>query len=89
MALAQKHAEERLLDQLLPPKPNYEKPAEGEESDGSRDRLRAMLRAGEMDDRDIEIDSQESRMPTMQVFSNTGMEEMGIQLQRLAAKKIL
>ena len=31
-----------------------------------------------MDDRDVEIDAEEKRFPTMQVFSNAGMEEMGV-----------
>lgn len=51
-------------------------------SDLSRDRMRKMLRAGEMNDRHIEIDAEDRRTPMMQVFSGTGgMEEMGLNLQ--------
>lgn len=78
MVEAQKHAEGRVLDVLLP-RPRYES---GEAADtASRDRLRAMLRAGELKDRQVEIDAEERRMPMMQMFSNSGVEEMGINLQ--------
>ncbi|MEE8410648.1 MAG: ATP-dependent protease ATPase subunit HslU, partial [Myxococcota bacterium] len=82
MVEARHRAEERVLDLLLP-RPNYEQsPPEGESSNnGSRERLCRMLREGELDDRDLEIDSEDRRMPTMQVFSNAGLEEMGINLQ--------
>ncbi|MEM6274549.1 MAG: ATP-dependent protease ATPase subunit HslU [Myxococcota bacterium] len=76
---ARAHAEERLLDVLLP-RPRYE--SEGENSeDASRDRLRSMLRAGELDDRQLEVDAEQSRPPMMQIFSNSGLEEMGVNLQ--------
>lgn len=83
MEQARVHAEDRVLDVLLP-KPKYEvgfqPPQQGD--DASRDRLRAMLKAGELGDREVQIDAEEKRLPTMQVFSNTGgMEEMGVNLQ--------
>ncbi len=78
---AQKHAEERVLDVLLP-KPSYEaNDAEVDSQSESRERLRKMLRDGQLDDREIEIDATDRHMPTMQVFSNSGMEEMGMQMQ--------
>ncbi len=82
---AREHAEERLLDLLLP-RPRYEQSSPGTiatppPADGSRERLRTMLRAGELSERDVEIDAEESRMPVMQVFSNSGLEEMGFNLQ--------
>jgi len=75
-------AEERLLDILLP-RPPYEQAAtEDEDShDRSRERLRKMLRDGKLDGRDIEIEAEEKNFPMMQVFSNSGMEEMGLNLQ--------
>ncbi|MEL6543966.1 MAG: ATP-dependent protease ATPase subunit HslU, partial [Myxococcota bacterium] len=51
------------------------------QDDASRDRLRAMLRAGELNERQVEVDAEEKRFPMMQVFSNSGLEEMGLNLQ--------
>jgi ATP-dependent HslUV protease ATP-binding subunit HslU len=77
-------AEERLLDLLLP-RPAYEQAPDvnrGESPDsGTRERLRRMLRQGELDSREVEIDAEERRLPMMQVFSNAGLEEMGLNLQ--------
>lgn len=77
---AQQNAEERILDLLLPKQgANYEIASQ----DSSRERLRTMLRSLELNDRLVEIETEERRMPTMQVFSNAGIEEMGINLQEM------
>ncbi|OGQ86660.1 MAG: HslU--HslV peptidase ATPase subunit [Deltaproteobacteria bacterium RIFOXYA12_FULL_58_15] len=82
MVEASRRAEDRILDVLLP-RPSYEQTssASEEEDTTSRDRLRAMLRAGELDEREIEIEAEERRFPTMQVFSGAGLEEMGLNIQ--------
>jgi ATP-dependent HslUV protease ATP-binding subunit HslU len=50
----------------------------------TREILLKKLRAGELDDREIDIEVREnSGASMMQVFSNTGMEEMGINLQEM------
>tara|TARA_Y100001934_G_scaffold273991_1_gene365247 strand:- start:659 stop:2017 length:1359 start_codon:yes stop_codon:yes gene_type:complete len=89
MVLARKHAEERLLDLLLP-KPSYEQNASDEDksNDTTRERLRKMLRDGEMNERQVEIDAEDKQMPMMQVFSNTGMEEMGMQIQDMVGSML-
>jgi ATP-dependent HslUV protease ATP-binding subunit HslU len=46
-----------------------------------RERLRARLRAGELDSELVEIETEESRFPSFQLFSAAGMEEMGMNLQ--------
>ncbi len=88
MVQAYSLAEERILDALLPTptKPNYEESdaaaAPSQESDNdSREALRRMLRSGSLAEREIEVNTQERSLPTMQVFSNSGMEEMGMQIQ--------
>ena len=88
MAKAREHAEERLLDLLLPNQtspsyPSYEQgqPPAPKSDDTSRSKLRTMLREGQMDDKEVEIDAEDKRMPMMQVFSNSGLEEMGLNLQ--------
>ena len=91
---ARAHAEERLLDLLLP-RPRYEQqpspavgPAGQPPPDASRERLRSMLRGGELDERQVEIDAEETRMPFMQVFSGAGLEEMGINLQDMMGQMV-
>jgi ATP-dependent HslUV protease ATP-binding subunit HslU len=52
-------------------------------TDAARDRaaLRARIAAGELDGEMVEIEVEESRFPTVQIFSQAGMEEMGMNLQ--------
>ncbi|MBM3813401.1 MAG: ATP-dependent protease ATPase subunit HslU [Acidimicrobiia bacterium] len=69
---AERNAEERLLDLLMPPQPE---PSESMER--TRDKLRERLRAGKLDDRMVEIDVKE-RGPTFEVATNMGVEEMDI-----------
>ena len=45
-----------------------------------RDRLRTQLLAGELDNREIYIDVEESAMPHFQVFGQQGLEEMGMDM---------
>jgi len=75
---AEKNAEERLLDLLMPP------PAETTEAsesvDRTREKLREKLRAGKLDDRMVEVDVKE-RGPTFEVSTLGGMEEMDINLK--------
>jgi ATP-dependent HslUV protease ATP-binding subunit HslU len=74
-------AEERLLDLLLPASTTGF--SGSDRRDSTREKLRGMLKAGGLDDRILELEVQDSHMPTMQVFSNQGLEEMGINLQEM------
>ncbi len=84
---AEELAEERLLDLLLPSGASSSGNAAGfsagDRRETTREKLRGMLRAGGMDDRLVELEVPESARPTMQVFSNQGLEEMGINLQEM------
>jgi len=75
---AERNAEERLLDLLMPP------PGETAESPDSvertREKLRERLRAGKLDDRMVEVDVKE-RGPTFEVSTTGGLEEMDINLK--------
>lgn len=89
---ARQIAEERILDLLLPkssPPPDHqpEGAAPGvmaivsESSAGgasTRDKLRRMLHDGKLDNRYVEIDMPEKATPVVEIFSNVGMEELGI-----------
>ena len=74
-------AEERILDVIFPGRPG------GEESDTAhhetREKLRAQLRAGNLDERLVELDINISSAPMMQVFGPLGMDDMGIDLQNM------
>ena len=89
---AERIAEERLLDLLLP-KAGADKFPKGEEArepslevvganspepSSTREKLRAMLRRGKLDERYVDLDVADRSMPMVEVFSNMGMEEMGI-----------
>ena len=47
----------------------------------TRERFRTMLREGELDDREVEVDVSVDKTPTLQMFGPMGLEEMGINLQ--------
>lgn len=80
------HAEERLLDLLLPsPHGTRGVPDTDEEKEKHRDtreKLRAQLRAGKLDQRFVDIDVKEKVMP-FGVISNVGMEEIEINLKEM------
>ncbi len=72
---AERNAEERLLELLMPAQPEP-----SESIDRTRDKLRERLRAGKLDDRMVDIDVKE-RGPTFEVATNMGVEEMDINLK--------
>jgi ATP-dependent HslUV protease ATP-binding subunit HslU len=84
---AEQNAEERLLDLLLPPAPRQEKsPTEdGEPSrdqqQRTREKLRAQLREGKLDDRQVEVDVREKSFPAFEIVSSQGVEEMDINIK--------
>ncbi len=70
------------------PNAGDEAPAKNLQPENAEERTREILlkklRAGELDEREIQVDVRESgTMPMMQVFSNAGMEEMGVNLQEM------
>jgi ATP-dependent HslUV protease ATP-binding subunit HslU len=74
-----------------PPKPAFgmEEGAAGTENDGSnpvpsastREKLRTMLRKGKLDERKVDLDVTAQSSPMVEIFSNTGIEEMGINVK--------
>ncbi len=86
---AWRNAEERMLDLLLPKPtaPQLQKteevaaPAVGslEESQPStREKLRGLLRGGKLSERYVDLDVSDRSVPIVEVFSNVGMEELGV-----------
>ncbi|MDZ7832329.1 MAG: ATP-dependent protease ATPase subunit HslU [Desulfobacterales bacterium] len=52
-----------------------------EPSQTTRDKFRKMLRDGKLDDRYVDMEVQDKSMPMVEIFSNAGMEEMGINMR--------
>jgi len=90
---AEEMAEDRLLDLLLPMRSSrrvrkaqltgvgQEAAEDIEVAQRTREKFRRMLRNGRLDDREVEIESQVSAIPVVEVFSPSGMEEMDINLK--------
>ncbi len=47
----------------------------------TREKLRKMLKAGKLDKRLVDLDVASKSMPMVEIFSNSGMEEMGINMK--------
>jgi ATP-dependent HslUV protease ATP-binding subunit HslU len=84
---AEKAAEERMLDLLLPPAPP---PAAGdtaaaieqrEQTQRSREKLRAQLREGKLDERMVDLEVRERSIPAFEIVTNQGVEEMDINMK--------
>src|SRR6266853_1497919 len=84
---ADANAEERILDLLLPqppsPGPSTDESARAamEQWNKTREKLRAQLRDGKLDDRTVEIDVKERNFPAFEIISNQGVEEMDINIK--------
>jgi ATP-dependent HslUV protease ATP-binding subunit HslU len=51
------------------------------EKDNTREKLRAMLRAGRLDDRFVELEVSQRSTPVVEIFSAAGMEEMDFNIR--------
>ena len=91
---AEQNAEERLLDLLLPPPPAVRKAEKipGDSDDGrvassheqfqrTREKLRAQLREGKLDEREVEVEMRDRSMPSFEIVSSQGVEEMDINIK--------
>ena len=87
-------AEERMLDLLLPKSERGKADAPGdsglevvtataEATSSTREKLRKMLKAGKLDSRYVDLDVADRNLPMVEIFSNAGMEEMGINFKDL------
>ncbi len=71
-AKAEEAVEERLLQLLLPAAPAGQ---EGE-AVSTREKLRAMLKEGRLEDRFVELEVAQKAAPTIEIFSSSGLEEL-------------
>jgi len=89
---AKESAEERLLDLLLPgagPVEQREEQPPASDADArdarkeTREKIRGFLRQGKMDERFVELEVQDRKIPVVEIFSGSGMEEMDVQIKDL------
>jgi ATP-dependent HslUV protease ATP-binding subunit HslU len=91
LEIAVQNVEERILDTLFPPSSDSSYPtdsdnenlinlaaAEKHQPNRTREKLREQLRKGELDDRLIEIETQDRSTPSIDFIGGQGMEEMGV-----------
>jgi ATP-dependent HslUV protease ATP-binding subunit HslU len=80
--------EDRILDLLIPPPPARgglfaSDPDAPPPASETREKFRAMLREGKLEDREVEITVETRAHPTVDVFTNQGIEQMGFDFQNL------
>jgi ATP-dependent HslUV protease ATP-binding subunit HslU len=85
---AEQLAEDRVLDLLLPRREPFSSGTLEEVSpegsrDATREKLRAQLREGRLDERMVELETQQSTTPMVEILSGQGMEQMGIDLKEM------
>ena len=86
---AEQNVEERLLDILLPPSDQTFPTVDGEEPNAeaeqprsrTREKLREQLRRGDLNDRLIDVETQDRPSATIDFIGGQGMEEMGVNLR--------
>jgi ATP-dependent HslUV protease ATP-binding subunit HslU len=82
---AKERVTEKLLDLLVPTKGYMppEEPEDVERRQRTRDRFKAMLEAGELEDRQVELTLDQKPAPQVQMLSAFGMEDMQLNLQNM------
>jgi len=95
MEKAKSIAEDKILDIIFPPirkrKSQFDNVSisnkdvsdEEEIHQKTREKLKAQLRAGKLDQRMIDLELPSDNMPMMQVFGPIGLEEMGVNLKEV------
>jgi ATP-dependent HslUV protease ATP-binding subunit HslU len=81
---ARERVTERLLDLLLPKSNSWEpdNPEENDRRQRTREKMKARLEAGELEERTVELNVEQKAVP-VQIFSNIGMEQMDVDFQNM------
>jgi ATP-dependent HslUV protease ATP-binding subunit HslU len=81
---ARELAEDRIIDRLLPSstRPAYEEQGEAASArTATREKLRGLLKGGHLDEREIEIETEDSGQPMFDMLSGAGLDQMGINMK--------
>lgn len=88
---AERNAEERVLDLLLPPSGSRtqgtgfimssDSEPKPSKDDSTREKFRQMFRSGQLDEREVELEVSMQGGPQMEIMAMPGMEDMGMQMQ--------
>jgi ATP-dependent HslUV protease ATP-binding subunit HslU len=85
---AKRRVGERLLDLLAPTPPSFDTSTDGPDSaqrhERTREKMRAMLASGELEQRKVELTIEQKAVPMM--FSGMGMEQVDFDLQGMFEK---
>jgi len=90
---AKQFAEERILDILLPVPPTVKMTDLDIQNsvksvDSTREKMRALLRDGKLDDRIIELDVTRQKMPFIEIFSQAGIEDLSGALEQAFGSRL-
>ncbi len=80
---AEKNAEERLLNLLLPSHRTTAKATASDTEMQTREKLRQQLREGLLEDRKVEMEITERKFPSFEIITSSGIEEMDINIKEL------
>jgi ATP-dependent HslUV protease ATP-binding subunit HslU len=87
-AEAKRRVDDRLLDLLAPAPPSFDampgSPDSPERYERTREKMRAMLASGEMEERRVELQMEQKAVPMM--LTGVGMEQMDIDIQGMFEK---
>jgi ATP-dependent HslUV protease ATP-binding subunit HslU len=84
---AKERVSERLLDMLIPSADSFdaENAEDAERHQRTRDKMKARLEAGELEEKMVELNIEHKAVP-VQIFSNLGMEQMDVDFQSMFEK---
>jgi ATP-dependent HslUV protease ATP-binding subunit HslU len=84
---ARERVTERLLDLLVPESNSWDEEDEeaNERRQRTREKMKAKLEAGELEEKPVELNIEQRAMP-VQIFSNLGMEQMDVDFQSMFEK---
>ncbi len=88
-AQARERVNDRLVDLLLPGSGSWD-PEDGEANERrqrTREKMKARLEAGELEDRTVELNVEQKAVP-VHVFSNMGLEQMDVDFQQMFERLI-
>lgn len=85
---ARLYAEERMLDFLLPTSRTADEKESEAAVTSSREKMRSLLRQGALDDRIVELEVARQTLPMIEIFSQSGIEELNVALEEAFGNRL-